>query len=76
MTAPGSFISTIALTGRAGVADRDNDSRIWRWKKVDILFLVGVGIIVYGTVRRQIEIIVAGGGLSGIPLTQRGDKTP
>ena len=54
----------------------NNGSRLWRWRKVDILFIVGVGLIVYGTIRRQIEIIVAGAGLSGIPLTQRGDKTP
>lgn len=53
----------------------DNGSRIWRWRKVDILFIVGIALIVYGTVRRQIEIIVAGAGLSGIPLTQRGDRS-
>lgn len=48
--------------------------RIWRWRKVDILFLVGVGLIVYGAAIVRVEIIVAGAGVAGIPLTQRGDK--
>jgi hypothetical protein len=51
-----------------------NGNRIWRWRKVDILFLVGLGLIVYGAAIVKIEIIVAGAGISGIPLTQRGDK--
>lgn len=48
--------------------------RIWRWKKVDVLFLVGVGLIVYGAALRDVAIIFAGTGVAGIPLTQRGDK--
>lgn len=52
-----------------------NGDRIWRWRKVDILFVVGVALILYGAVRGMLEIIVAGAGISGIPLTQRsGDK--
>ena len=50
------------------------DGRIWRWRKVDVLFVVGVALILYGTVRGMVEIIVAGAGIAGIPLTQRGDK--
>lgn len=52
-----------------------NGSRIWKWRKVDVLFLVGVGLIVYGAAIRAVEIIVAGAGISGIPLTQRADKS-
>jgi hypothetical protein len=48
--------------------------RIWRWRKVDVLFLVGVGLILYGAAIVRVEIIVAGAGIAGIPLTQRGDK--
>lgn len=51
-----------------------NGSRIWRFRKVDVLFLIGVGLIVYGAVIVRVEIIVAGAGIAGIPLTQRGDK--
>ncbi|MDQ5821957.1 MAG: hypothetical protein M3540_11000 [Actinomycetota bacterium] len=51
-----------------------NGSRIWRFRKVDILFLLGVGLVVYGAVIVRVEIIVAGAGIAGIPLTQRGDK--
>jgi hypothetical protein len=52
----------------------NNGSRIWRFRKVDILFVVGVGLIVYGAVIIRIELIIAGAGVAGIPLTQRGDK--
>lgn len=48
--------------------------RIWRWRKVDILFVVGIGLIVYGAALVKVELIVAGAGVAGIPLTQRGDK--
>jgi hypothetical protein len=51
-----------------------NVERIWRWRKVDVLFLIGVGLILYGAARVRVEIIVAGAGLAGIPLAQRGDK--
>jgi hypothetical protein len=51
-----------------------NGSRIWRFRKVDVLFVVGLGLIVYGAVTFHIEYCVAGGGIAGIPLTQRGDK--
>lgn len=51
-----------------------NGTRIWRWRKVDVLFLVGVGLIVYGAYIVRVEIIIAGAGIAGIPLTQRGDK--
>jgi hypothetical protein len=50
------------------------EQRIWRWRKVDVLFLAGVGLIVYGAAIVQVEIIVAGAGIAGIPITQRGDK--
>jgi hypothetical protein len=52
----------------------NNGSRIWRWRKVDILFLVGVALIVYGAAIVRVEILIAGAGIAGIPLTQRGDK--
>jgi hypothetical protein len=51
-----------------------NGGRIWRWRKVDILFLIGLGLIAYGAYTFHIELVVAGAGISGIPLTQRGDK--
>lgn len=56
------------------MAFNGNGSRIWGFRKVDILFLVGVGGIVYGFAVGRIELIVAGAGIAGIPLTQRGDK--
>lgn len=60
------------------MADHDgsNGSRLWRWKKIDILFLAGIGVIVYGTATAHVEVIVAGAGIAGLPLTLRGDKAP
>jgi hypothetical protein len=52
-----------------------NNGRIWRWRKVDVLFIVGLAMISYGIATHWLELIIAGGGLSGIPLTQRGDKS-
>jgi hypothetical protein len=51
-----------------------NGNRIWRWRKVDLLFLMGLALIAYGAARLAIEFVVAGAGIAGIPLTQRGDK--
>lgn len=51
-----------------------NGNRIWRWRKVDILFVAGLGLIVYGAVVMRIDIIFAGAGIAGVPLMQRGDK--
>lgn len=51
-----------------------NGGRIWKWRKVDVLFLVGLGLIAYGAYTFHIELVVAGAGISGIPLTQRSDK--
>lgn len=51
-----------------------NGNRIWRWRKVDLLFLIGLGGIVYGFAVRDVALIVAGAGIAGIPLTQRGDR--
>jgi hypothetical protein len=48
--------------------------KIWKWRKVDVLFLVGIGLIVYGAIIVRVELIVAGGGIAGIPVVQRGDK--
>jgi hypothetical protein len=53
----------------------DNGSRLWRFRKVDILFVVGIGLLVYGAVIVRIELVIAGAGVAGIPLTQRGDKS-
>lgn len=50
-----------------------NGTRIWRFKKVDILFVVGVGTFVYGAIIRDLSVMIAGAGVAGIPLTQRGD---
>jgi hypothetical protein len=50
-----------------------NGGRIWRWRKVDVLFLVGIGLIIYGAAIVRVEVIIAGAGIAGIPLTQRGD---
>lgn len=43
----------------------------WTPQKVDVLFVVGVALIIYGAVIRDVSIIVAGTGISGIPVTQR-----
>lgn len=51
-----------------------NGGRIWKWRKVDVLFLVGLALIFYGAYTFHIELVVAGAGISGIPLTQRADK--
>ena len=51
-----------------------NGDRIGGFKKVDILFVVGVGMIIYGAVIKRLDLIVAGTGIAGIPLAQRGDK--
>lgn len=45
--------------------------RRWNVQKVDVLFVVGVGLIIYGAVIRDVSIIVAGAGITGIPITQR-----
>jgi hypothetical protein len=52
----------------------NNGSRIWRFRKVDVLFVVGLGLIGYGAYFFRVELVVAGAGIAGIPLTQRGDK--
>jgi hypothetical protein len=52
----------------------ENGGRIWRLRKVDILFVVGIGLMVYGAARGRIDIVMVGGAAVGIPLTQRGDK--
>lgn len=51
-----------------------NGDRIWRWRKVDILFVVGIAVILYGAARGRIDIIAAGTGITALPLTQRVDK--
>lgn len=51
-----------------------NDDKLWRWRKVDIMFIVGIAVIVYGVLKLRIEIGILGAGIAGIPLTQRGDK--
>lgn len=51
-----------------------NGTRIWRFRKVDILFLLGVALVVYGAAIVRVELVVAGAGIAGIPLAQRGDK--
>lgn len=52
----------------------NNGSRIWRWKKADILFLVGIGLVIYGAAVRDVALIMAGLGVVGVPIFQRGDK--
>jgi hypothetical protein len=57
-----------------------NGGRIWKWRKVDVLFLVGVGLMIAGAAATVagnvlgISLVFAGGGVCGIPFTQRGDK--
>lgn len=53
---------------------KKNGDRIWRWKKVDVLFVVAIGIVIYGAVTHDVAVIVAGTGLFAIPLSHRGDK--
>jgi hypothetical protein len=55
------------------VVENGNGSRLGPFRKIDVLFVLGVALIVYGAVTFHIEIVVAGAGISGIPLTQRGD---
>jgi hypothetical protein len=78
---PGSAIATEDEPSEiAGTDDvlfgvlNNNGGRIWRWRKVDILFMVGLALIGYGAYYFRIELVVAGAGIAGIPLTQRGDK--
>lgn len=51
-----------------------NGDKIWRWKKSDVLFVVGIAIMVYGGFMGRIDVIIAGGGVIGLPFTIRGDK--
>jgi hypothetical protein len=51
-----------------------NDDRIWRWRKVDVLFVLGCLTAIYGLVKGRTDMVIAGGGLAAIPFTQRGDK--
>jgi hypothetical protein len=61
------------------VSNNDRD-RIWRWRKVDILFVVAIGLVVGGALMVGVgnalglSLVVAGLGAAGIPITQRGDK--
>lgn len=52
-----------------------NSDRIWRWRKVDVLFLVGIAVIIYGAARGRVDIIAAGTGILALPLTQRADRS-
>lgn len=51
-----------------------NNGRIGKWRKSDILFLVGIGLIVYGAARLRLDLLVAGAGIAGIPIAQRQDE--
>lgn len=53
---------------------KNNDTRIWKWKKVDVLFVVGIGTFLYGVAIRDLSVMFAGAGIAGIPLAQRGDS--
>lgn len=56
----------------------NGNGRIGRWKKADVMFLVGlaigVALIVYAAVIRNIAWAIVGLGAAGVPFTQRGDK--
>jgi hypothetical protein len=52
----------------------NNGSRIGPFRKVDIIFVLAAGLIVYGAAIRQFELVSAGVGLIIIPLAQRVDK--
>lgn len=41
---------------------------------MDVLFVAGLGVIVYGAILGRVDMIFAGIGVLGIPLTQRADK--
>ena len=48
-----------------------NGNRLGPWKKLDILFLVGCGLMVFGAATFRIEFVFAGAGIAGVPLIQR-----
>lgn len=56
-----------------GTANRNgnghgNGTKLGPFKKLDILFLIGIGVIVYGAVIKRVDIMFAGGGIAGVPL--------
>lgn len=55
-------------------AINNNGSRFWKWRKVDVLIAVGLGLIVYGAVIRDITWALLGLGSLGGPVAARGDK--
>jgi hypothetical protein len=52
----------------------NNGGRIFRIRKADILFIVGIGLLIYGAVTHDGIIALIGGGAVGIPIAQRVDK--
>lgn len=50
-----------------------NGTRFWKWKKVDILFLLGVLVMIYAVVSGpNLGLFAAGFGVAGSPLMLRG----
>lgn len=57
-----------------GSGNGNDNGKIGRFRKIDVLFVVSVIVIGAGAVRGDVAMVMAGSGLLVIPLTQRGDK--